>query len=86
MKNKGSICCKLIDRMTKSHPGINFTNILHEACTSIDPKSEKKDWQLDCIFVLLGSAHVKALRKMLVKSTPDADSECCYLLKVDRDD
>jgi len=29
-----------------------------------------KDWQLDCIFALLGSAHIKAARKMLIKLTP----------------
>jgi hypothetical protein len=29
------------------------------------PKA-KKDWQIDCIFVLLGSAHPKAAHRMLM--------------------
>jgi len=36
---------------------------------STDPKSAKNDWQLDILFALLGSARVKAARKMLVKLT-----------------
>jgi len=30
----------------------------------------KKDWQLDCFFTLLGSARVKAVRRMLMKLSP----------------
>jgi len=38
-------------------------------CTSRSQK-HKKDWRLDCLFALLGSAGVKALHKMLMKLTP----------------
>ncbi len=39
---------------------LNFTNRLHAAFESIDPKSTKRHWWLEYIFVLLGSAHLKA--------------------------
>ncbi len=35
-----------------------------------DPKSEKRQSSHQCLFALLGSALVKAVRKMLMKSTP----------------
>jgi len=34
-----------------------------------DPKSAKRYWWFDWIFTLLGSAHIKAVSKMLMKST-----------------
>ncbi len=41
-----------------------------------DPKSTKRHWYIDCIFILWRSAKVKAAPKMLVKSTPaDADDD-----------
>jgi len=52
--------------------GVNYTNILHEAFTCADPKSAKKTDSLTVIFGLLGFAHVKAARKMMVKLTPGA--------------
>jgi hypothetical protein len=56
-------------------PGVNFTNILHAAFTSVDLKSSQKTDGLTTIFALLGSARIKAeLRKMLVKSTPGGNS------------
>ena len=36
-----------------------------------DPKKHKKLLELPVFFVLLGSAHVKAARKMLVKLAPE---------------
>ncbi len=42
-------------------PGVNFTNILRAAFTSVDPKRAK--W-------LMGSGCIKAERKTLVKSRP----------------
>jgi len=33
-------------------------------------QKRKKDWQLDCIFALLGSALMKTVSKMLMKLTP----------------
>jgi len=51
-------------------PRINFTNILHAAFTYADLKSTKNKVKLSVLYVLLGSACVKAAHKMLVKSTP----------------
>ena len=48
-------------------PGVNFTNVLQAAFTRADPKSAKKTVKLSCFFALLGSARVKAARRMLVK-------------------
>jgi len=53
-------------------PGVDFINILLEAFTRADPKSEKTS-QVVSLFVLLGSVCIKAARKMLVKSTPGID-------------
>ncbi len=36
-------------------------------------QKHKKDWLLDCIFVLLGSVRTKAACKILVKSTPSVN-------------
>jgi len=47
---------------------VNFINILLEAFMKADHKSAKKRLiQLDSIFVLLGSACIKAVHKMLMK-------------------
>jgi len=48
----------------------NFTNVLLIAFTFEDPKSANRTDDLTVIFVLLGSARVKAERKKLVKLTP----------------
>jgi len=56
--------------LVKLTPGVDFTNILCTAFTCADPKSAKKDCQLDCLFALLGSGSIKAARKMLYKLTP----------------
>jgi len=56
-------------------PGVNFTNIVLEAFAHRDPKSEKRTDDLTVIFALLGSAHVKASLKLLVKSTLDGRVE-----------
>jgi len=44
----------------------------HSFCMHRSQKC-KKDWQLDCIFVLLGSVPIKAANKMLVKSQTTGD-------------
>jgi len=46
------------------------TLILSAAFMLVDPKSAKKDCRLDCILVLLESARIKAVHKMLMKLTP----------------
>jgi len=48
--------------------GVDFFNILWPVFTNANPK---RYWQIDWIFTLLGSVHVKAVRKMLVKLAPD---------------
>jgi len=50
--------------------GANFTNILCEAFISADPKSIKIQSSHRYLFVLLGSALVKAAHKTLLKLTP----------------
>jgi len=51
-------------------PGVNLINVLRAAFACADPKSVKKDWQLDCLFALFGSVCVKAAHRMLMKLTP----------------
>jgi len=50
----------------RRRPVVNFTNFLRTAFTRPDPKSANQ-----CLFVLLGSEHVKTARKTLVKLTPE---------------
>ena len=73
--------------------GVNFTNVLWAAFTPADPKSAKKLLNLTVFFALLGSACVKAARRMLVKLTPDWSdlrrkrfvwNDALFLLLVDR--
>jgi len=47
--------------------GFNFINILLAALAHADPKSAKKTDNLTVFLMLLGSAHVKAARRMLLK-------------------
>jgi len=42
------------------------------ALTRKDPKSVKRQSSHLCLFALLGSSHIKAAPKMLMKLTPDA--------------
>jgi len=51
--------------------GVDFTHILRAAFTHADPKSTKIQSSHPCLFSLLGSVHIKAACKMLVKSTPE---------------
>jgi hypothetical protein len=54
----------------KLTPGINFTYILRAAFTFEDPKFAKIQSSHQYLFALLGSPHVKAVCKMLMKLTP----------------
>jgi len=56
--------------MMKLTPGVNFTNIIHEVFTQADPKNTKNTVKF---FALLGSVHVKAAPKILVKLIPRAN-------------
>jgi len=53
---------------------VKFINILQSAFLHADPQSAKRHWYLDCLFALLGSGLVKAVHKMLVKSTFNFDA------------
>jgi len=57
-----------------STAGVNFINVLCTAFTLVDPKSVKKIGNLTVFFMLLGSARVKAVHRMLVKLTPAFES------------
>ena len=49
-------------------PGVNFTDILRAAFTYENPKSAKS--QVKQLFVLLGSARIKASRKLVDEIDP----------------
>jgi len=51
-------------------PGVNFANVLQAAFTSKNPKSTKSQLNHQFLFALLGSEDIKAVCKILVKSTP----------------
>jgi hypothetical protein len=59
----------------KLTPGLNFINVLLTALMHADP--ERVKFQLSCqyLFSLLGSAHIKAARGMLMKFTPGFDHD-----------
>ncbi len=61
-------------RVGPTAQGVNFINVLRAAFILIGPESVKKDWKLDYLFTLLGSACVKAVRRTLMKLSP---SENC---------
>ena len=51
--------------------GVNFINILWAAFAPVDPKSVKRYLLLDWILTLLGPMRVKAVRRTLMKLSPD---------------
>jgi len=56
--------------LVKFAPAVNFTNILQEDFMQEDPK-RKKTGNMTSLFALLGSARLKAVRKMLVNWLQD---------------
>ena len=58
-----------------STQGVNFTNILRAAFTHRSQKC-KKTVKLSSFFALLGSVHVKAACRMLMKLTPGRQQAC----------
>jgi len=50
---------------------VNFTNVLCAAFTLVDPESVKKIDKLTVFFTLLGSECVIAVRRTLMKLSPD---------------
>ena len=67
--DESTLCAKMLVKLTPG-PGVNFTDISWEAFINKDPKSAKRHWWFDCLFALLGSVHVKAACKMLMKLIP----------------
>jgi hypothetical protein len=61
-------------------PGILPTFYAHLLCAKI-PKVAKDSVYVSVFFALLGSARIKAARKMLVKSTPEHDFVNCVILE-----
>jgi hypothetical protein len=49
--------------LMKLASGVNFANVLCAVFTQVDPKSAKRQLQLNYLFVLMGSRGVKALSK-----------------------
>jgi len=60
----------------KLTPGVNHQHFMQNFYPCRFQKC-KVDKQLDCIFALLGSACMKAVRKILVKLTPDRPNQVC---------
>jgi hypothetical protein len=49
---------------------VNFINVLHTAFALVDPESVRTQSSHQYLLTLLGSTSVKAVRRMLMKSTP----------------
>ncbi len=56
----------------------NYTNILHAAFMHVGPNGIKRHWWPGWLFAQLVSVGVKAVHKLLMKSTP-----CCFLGNVE---
>jgi len=57
--------------LVKLTPGVHFINVLQAAFTCTDSKSIKGTVKLSIFFTLLGSAIVKAARRLLAKLSPE---------------
>jgi hypothetical protein len=68
--------------LMKLTPDVNIINILLVAFKCEDPKSVKIQSSCHYLFVLLGSASIKANRKMLVKLTPD-DAQLVHVVRME---
>ncbi len=56
-------------------PGVNFINILRTAFALVDPDSVRTQSSCQYLFTLLGTTSVKAVHRMLMKSTPGLGSK-----------
>ncbi len=59
-----------IDNWDQFHQQFIIANNLWADFSWADFKSAKRHWQLDCLFALLGSVHVKALHKYVGEFDP----------------
>ncbi len=62
---------------------VNFINILLIAFRHTDPKSQRKDWQLDCLFYAFGLCGHKDVRRTLMKLSPDVKLQRPYKKALD---
>jgi len=76
LKNTALECRELFEWLTicETRLGVNFINILHTAFTHGGPKSVRTLSSCQYLFTLLGSASVKAVRRTLMKLSPDLQS------------
>ncbi len=58
-------------RTLRQLPGVTFINVLPTAFALVDPESVRTQSSRQYHFTLLGSTSVKAVRRTLMKSTPD---------------
>ncbi len=56
-----------------------FINILRTAFTRADCECAKNDYNFTVFLMLLGSAHVKAVQRMLMKLTPNRTTSLCVV-------
>jgi len=65
--------------------GVNFINVLPASFARKDPESATKTENLTVFFALLGSAHIKAAHKMLMKLTRGSYGSVIsiYLIKIE---
>jgi len=71
---------RFVNSLTSSE--INFTKILRAASMGADQGSSKRQSSHQCLFALLGSAHKKPARKVLVKLTPELQELIPSVIKV----
>jgi len=72
-----SYCTEKLRGLLKTH-GVNFINILQAAFAHANPKSVKKDWQLDCLLCFWDPLEKKLhVPRTLIKLTPDLAGLIC---------
>jgi len=56
-----------------SGPGANFINVLQAAFAQEDSKCAKRHSSHQCLFLILGPTSIKAVHKIRMKLTPEAE-------------
>jgi len=67
------------DFLSSSSPRVNFTYVLRAAFTLVGPKNAKWHCRLDCFFTYSGSMCIKAVRRMLMKLSPEELSQLLHV-------
>jgi hypothetical protein len=63
-------------------PSVNFINVLCTAFALVDPESVRTQSSCQYLFTLLGSTHIKAVRRMLMKSTPRREKNVFKIFQI----